>query len=359
MTDQGIGIQDDQKENIFYRYERVEGAEELTGSKGFSIGLHYTRQLVEFLEGSIKVTDNPVGGSVFSFIIPFIGNDDMHYETQHAANGEEIKISLQNKYKEKKVVIVEDDMDMRIYLERMLKNYYTIECLSNGQECLDYMIENMVDLVICDRMMPIMDGDTLCKHLKGNKENQNMPIIMLTAKTDRVSKIQGINLGVDAYITKPFDMDFLIACTNNLLEKRMQIQQQILNLTPLTMEEPENEESVNTLSQRDEEFLNKLYALIDQHLHESDFKINSLCTEMAMSHTKFYTIIKSLTGTNPSNLYTTYRMNKALEMLKSKKYTISEIADKTGFSTLASFSRAFKDYFGTAQQSINELQDKR
>lgn len=347
VKDQGIGITNDQKESIFHRYERVDGAEELTGSKGFGIGLHYTRQLIEFLEGSIKVTDNPAGGSIFSFIIPLIGSEDSHYETQHASNGED-PAAIHERYASKKVLIVEDDIDMRIYLERMLKDFYAIACVSNGQECLDYMKENAVDLIICDRMMPVMDGDTLCKNLKGNKENQNLPVIMLTAKTDRVSKIQGINLGVDAYITKPFDLDYLIANVNNLLEKRMQIQQQILNFTPQTLDEPENKEAVKTLSKRDEEFLKQLYALIDEHLHEVDFKINSLYKEMAMSHTKFYTTIKNLTGENPSNLYTAYRMNKALEMLKSKNFTISEIADKTGFSTLASFSRAFKDYFGTA-----------
>lgn len=348
VLDQGMGISDEQKAQIFTRYERTKNAEQLTDVQGFGIGLHYTKQLLDFLEGDIKVKDNHPSGSVFSFIIPYFGREDSHYESQNAILAAQTQTAKSPKYKDKKVLIVEDDIDMRLYLERLLNVYYHVVSLSNGQDCLDYLKNDQADLIICDRMMPVMDGDTLCQELRANEDNNNLPIIMLTAKTDKVSKIQGLNLGVDAYITKPFDMDYLIANINNLLDRRAKLQNHILNLTSTSLANKEDNEIIQTITSKDEKFLKELYALIDLHLHEPDFKINDLFTEMSMSRTKFYNKIKSLTGNNPSHLYNTYRMNKALELLKSKEYNISEIADKTGFSTLASFSRAFKDYFGIA-----------
>lgn len=356
VKDNGMGIPEYQKTEIFDRYKRAEEMAKQMNINGFGIGLHYTRQLIENHGGDIRVTDNYPKGTIFSFVIPYLCDSETHLSElqSEAFTNETNDISEPPKttFQHKTIVVVEDNIDLNLYLEKTLAQYYKVITMSNGQECLEALPNIEADIIITDRIMPDMNGDQLCKYLRNSIQWSTLPIIMLTAKTDKGSQIQGFNFGADAYITKPFDLDYLIARINNLLSNREIMQQKLLNMT--SEELKKDDRFSHNINPSEREFLEKLYHLIDTHMSEPNFNINSIIQELYMSRTNFYGKIKNLTGQNPSNFYNTYRMNKALEYIRMHKYNLSEIAEMTGFSSLGSFSRAFKEHFGISPSKYKD-----
>ena len=362
VSDQGLGIPDARKEEVFNRYQRLPEAEAKMNATGFGIGLHYARQLVELHGGVIILRDNQPRGSVFSFVLPMLSAENAvpdatslaessgsnlpgPVDANHVANDNRAK------YRQKVIIVVEDDIDLNHYLENSLSPLYHVLPVFNGQECLDLLQTTSADLILTDRMMPVMSGDTLCQRLKATDGPWALlPVILLTARADSASHIQGLHLGADAYLSKPFDLQHLIAQIDNLLRRREALQAHILQLTSNSLVKEENHTATPTdaLPPRDREFLEQIYALIEQHLAEPDFNVNAILRELCISKTNFYNRIKNLTGQGPSNFLAAYRMNRAVEFIQSDKYTLSEIAEKVGFSSLPSFSRAFKDHYGTS-----------
>lgn len=355
VKDTGIGIPPEKKENIFKRFNRLDTKMNVAGS---GIGLHYAQQLAHLHKGSITYKPNVPQGSCF--IVEFPIHREAYHKDEFADNTSFFTTtsilpnpsSTDQSSKEKKatLVIAEDNMEVRNYLQRLLSQDYHIMAASNGEEVLECLALNVPDLILSDIVMPHKDGYELCRIIKASTEWGHIPVVLLTAKSDTQSNIQGLDCGADAYVGKPFDPFYLKAVVENLLANRQKIQRIIQNLTSGHISQEKIHETM--LNEHDHTFLEKLHAQLDQHLDDEEFSINLLAKKLGMSYSSLYARIKSLTGQTPQNFLITYRMNTAMQLLKSGNYTVSEVCYKVGASSLANFSRSFKRQFGIPPSEV-------
>lgn len=325
---------------------------------GSGIGLHYAQQLAHLHKGSITYKPNVPQGSCF--IVEFPIHREAYHKDEFADNTSFFTTtsilpnpsSTDQSSKEKKatLVIAEDNMEVRNYLQRLLNQDYHIMAVSNGEEVLECLALNVPDLILSDIVMPHKDGYELCRIIKASTEWGHIPVVLLTAKSDTQSNIQGLDCGADAYVGKPFDPFYLKAVVENLLANRQKIQRIIQNLTSGHISQEKIHETM--LNEHDHTFLERLHAQLDQHLDDEEFSINLLAKELGMSYSSLYARIKSLTGQTPQNFLITYRMNTAMQLLKSGNYTVSEVCYKVGASSLANFSRSFKRQFGIPPSEV-------
>lgn len=362
VTDDGIGMSQEDVELIFERYKRLTQNERSTVGTG--IGLHYVRQLLLVHKGSIAAEVRPEGGMRFTFAIPV---DESLYDLageptvaaefidgMTTAAAREIlpggNVSGNsgggNPEPRPKIVLVEDNPQLQRYCHSIFAPRFDVFTADNGADGLDLISTEMPDVVITDILMSKMDGYELCFRIKNNVELSHIPVVILTAKATDEEKILGYQRGADVYITKPFNPELLQAVVDNLLTVRGKLRNMILfesgklsTISKAKMEEVK-------LSAADQAFINKLYELIDKNISDSTLNISAISNEMCMSRASFFRKIKSLTGVTPNNFILIYRLNRAIEMIRSQKYRFSEISDLLGFSSQSYFSRCFKQHFG-------------
>jgi len=369
VSDEGIGVPKEKLEAIFNRYERAEiDNEDLSKIDGFGIGLHYTRQLVTVHKGRIIARQNTPKGSIFSFILPMEisleAEEEQNPQAQAPLSEQAVEVTTEVPWEiespadeDTTILIVDDDDDIRDYLSDMFCEDYNILCASNGQDALDIMKKKYVDILICDVMMPGINGYQVCNAVKSDLQTSSIPVILLTAKNDLRSQIQGLNIGADAYIGKPFESEYLKAMVKNILWNRSKKQKAITSSTSTTLAQSEAVQAMENES--DKKFIEKLYKLLDEHLSEAEINIDFLTRELGMSRTGFYMKLKGLTGKSPLQLINDYRMNRALEMLEKGDYSIKEISYLVGYEVRQSFTRSFKKAFGCNPTEYQEkLQQK-
>lgn len=237
------------------------------------------------------------------------------------------------------ILVVEDNEELRVFLNNQLGKYYQIITVSNGVEAMETLKKHIINLIISDVMMPIMDGLELCKSIKSNIETCHIPIILLTAKTTLNNKIEGLKNGADAYIEKPFAMPHLLVQINNLLENRIKLRQNFANSPYI---------ATNSMAQNkaDEDFLNKLTEIVRQNLDDENFNINNLASEMNMSRTSLHRKIKGVTELTPGDFIRIIRLKRAAELLLEGEYRINEICMLVGIHSLSYFSKSFQKQFG-------------
>ena len=351
VADTGIGISPDKMSRIFDRFERV--GEQVGGQlpSGFGIGLNYAQHLAHLHKGEISVQANDPVGSVFTFSFPCRKADFEDANIWQEATEE------QNDTAEAPatagtggvhILVVEDNPDMREYIRGFLRDDFHVTMAGDGEEAWKCIRISAPDLIVSDVMMPYKDGYTLCKEIKNDPEYCHIPVILLTAKTDMENQIHGLELGADGYLGKPFDPAYLTALVRNLIAGRQRLQGLLADRTSST-EEPVEDEA---LSQQDRVFLEKCYRIIDAHLDDEAFGVIGLSMEMGMSRTSIFSKVKALTGQSPQAFLTNYRLNKAMELLKTRDFNISEVAYKVGFATLTGFSRSFKNKFGVPPSAV-------
>lgn len=353
IKDTGIGIPPEKQKEMFKRFKRLNNKTEVMGS---GIGLHYAQQLAHLHKGCITYQANIPQGSCF--ILEFPVNRESYSKNELADestfNTLTTRTVINNqtvtKEKETTLLLVEDNADVRCYLQGLLSQDYNIMTASNGEEALEVLALNVPDLILSDVVMPHKNGYELCRIVKSNINWGHIPIILLTAKHDISSRIQGLDCGADAYVGKPFDPFYLKASIENLLANRRRLQQIIQNSTSGSISREKAHEVM--LSEHDRIFLEDLHARIDQHLDDENFSISLLAKDMNISYSSLYARIKSLTEQTPQNFLITYRMNTAMQLLKSGKFTVSEVCYKVGASSLANFSRSFKRQFGIPPSEV-------
>ena len=353
VADTGIGISPEKMSRIFERYARL--GEQVGGGlpSGFGIGLHYARHLAQIHKGSLSVRANDPIGSVFTFVFPHTKDayaeealwQEERMQPESAASGATPDESVGKI----NVLVVEDNPDMREYISGFLRDDHSVTIAGDGEEAWKLIRISTPDLIVSDVMMPFKDGYTLCKEIKNDPDYCHIPIILLTAKADMDNQIHGLELGADAYIGKPFDPSFFTTVVRNLLANRQRMQKALSERTSATVEPIEEETPVGA---QDKAFLGKLYRIIDEHLSDEEFNVTVLSMEMGMSRTNIFSKLKALVGQSPQTFLTNYRLNRAMELLKTREYNISEVAYKVGFSTLTGFSRSFKNKFGVPPSSI-------
>jgi len=362
VRDSGIGIPKSELTKIFDRFYQVDGSH-TREHEGTGIGLALTKELVELHKGNIFV--DSVEGHWTEVKLNFpLGRehltddeiiDTADFEMRKIENVEEFAKSdseaedllNENLIDKTIVLVVEDNVDVREYIKDALKEHYHIEEAANGEQGLRKAEKFIPDLIVSDIMMPKMDGYELTRQLRQNDKTSHIPIILLTAKSDKDSKLQGLGLGADDYLIKPFDSDELLARIKNLIETRRMLQEKFGAGTAV-LEKSEKAK----LSYIDEQFMNRIMVVIDEHLAEEEFSIEEFGKDVGMSRSQIHRKLKALTGKSTSLYLRTVRLAKAKQMIEEKKGTISEISYQVGFSSPAYFSRCFKEEFGHVPSEV-------
>ena len=355
VKDSGPGIPADQLDKIFERYYQLENQMRGSYNWGTGIGLYFARTLAIMHHGYLKAGNRTTGpGAVFTLILPL---SDMSYGEAEKCLAEDAGLTTpfkirSVKYTElpissddqerKKVLIVDDDADVIHYMKELLSPRFEVMSRFDVDSAYVLMKEEAPDVVISDVVMPGKTGYELCRQIKENIQLSHIPVILLTAKSTVADQVEGLGCGADAYVTKPFEPEYLLALIDSQLRNREKIRTMLVESTDVTgLEE-------NTLPPQDSAFMNELYLLMENEMSNSELDIMRMTEMLHMSRTKFYYKVKGLTGENPSAFFKRYKLNRAAQLLKERKYNISEIADMTGFSTLSHFSTSFKKQFGVS-----------
>ncbi len=355
VSNTGKEIPEDQREKIFERYYQVDNQTEGKYNWGTGIGLYYARSLTELHHGYIKAGVPEEGsGAVFTFILPV--SDDSYTEeerTPERYNQPEafplpdrrnpVTPAPEKDPEEKKtILVVDDDTEVSHYLKTLLSPWYQVICRFDANSALKAIGEELPDLVLSDVVMPDKTGYQLCREIKEDLQLCHIPVVLVTAKATVQNQVEGLNCGADAYVTKPFEPSYLMALIRSQLENR----EKVRNLLGKATQTDNIEE--NILSPQDNAFMTDLYRLMEDGLSNPELDVARMTEMMKISRTKFYYKVKGLTGENPSVFFKTYKLNRAAELISEGKYTVSEIADMTGFNTLSHFSKSFKKQFGTS-----------
>ncbi len=358
VKDTGPGIPEEQIEKIFDRFYQVEGEWKKEGG-GTGIGLSLTKELVSLQHGKITVKSEPDKGSCFTVTMP-LGKDHLK-ENEYLIKtpeevGESMKWSAILEEGEKRVkteeeetgegenpqiLIVEDNPDVRMHILENLEEEFLIKEAANGEEGLEKAIESIPDLVITDLMMPIMDGIEMCKKLKTDERTSHIPVIMLTAKANVESKIEGLETGADDYITKPFNIKELIARVKNLIEQRKKLRERFSRDVKL---EPKD----IAITSADEKFLNRAIGIIDEHMGDFEFDARTFQEEIGMSRSQLFRKLRALTDQSATEFIRAIRLKRAAKLLEEKFGNVAEITYEVGFNNLSYFAKCFKELFGVS-----------
>ena len=352
VKDSGQGIPEDQLERIFERYYQLDNSTRGVYNWGTGIGLYYARALAQMHHGYLKASNRKDAvGAEFTLLIPASESSYTEKEKDYSPENDFVRKqsisyeelpekSEKEESKSHTVLIVDDDTEVVRYMKELLSPYYKVLFKYDADSAFTLLKEAAPDIVISDVVMPDKTGYEFCREIKNNLQLSHIPVILLTAKANVEDKVEGLNCGADAYVTKPFEPQYLIALINSQIKNRENTRKLLSSST----EVEELEE--NTLSEQDSAFMKDLYELMEREISNSELDVTGMTERLHMSRTKFYYKVKGLTGENPSVFFKRYKLNRAAQLLKERKYNISEIADMTGFSTLSHFSTSFKKQFG-------------
>ena len=347
VSDSGIGIPKDKQALLFIRFKQINPSETGTG-----IGLHFVSGLVKVHKGEIRYEDSDKGGACFVVTIPLTAKayedsgviveepkKDQEDEKLSSSEGDFLKQTDLHSLKNYKLLVIEDDPEIRDFLHFQLSNYFQVITAHNGLTGLEMSMEEQPDLIVCDVMMPEMDGYEVTNRLKSEFSTCHIPIIMLTALASVENQLQGIESGADSYITKPFSIRYLLTRIVKLIEQREKLQQKFTKEPGLL---PMPFYSVD----RDNEFMKKVHHIIELNIENPEFSIDSFASTIGMGRTNFFKKVKGLTGYTPNGYLRVIRLKKAAELLSTTNLNVSEVAYKVGLNNPFYFSKCFKEQFG-------------
>ncbi|WP_299320591.1 two-component regulator propeller domain-containing protein [uncultured Maribacter sp.] len=346
VSDDGIGIPLKSQGKIFTRFYQATNSKE--NNTGSGIGLSLVKSLVELHKGTIVVESKPNEGSTFTVEIP-IGRSSYSKKevfefisTKEVAEPEAyvpVKRKTTNTEIKDKVLVIEDNIELRKYLIDYLSGYYKVYEAENGEEGLQLCRKIKPMLCVADVMMPVMDGLEFCNELKNDEFISHIPVVLLTALSENEDQVKGYNVGADAYLVKPFDPSLLKSVIVNIIKTRLELKSKFSN-------EVESEVGLLTHSPVDKALMEQITNIIESRIDDVDLTTNYLCRELGMSSSKLYRKIKELTDLAPNEFIRTIRLKKSAQLLKTKKYNVSEVTDLIGFNDPLYFSRCFKKQFG-------------
>lgn len=363
IEDDGIGINETELERIFDRFYQIRNSQN-NSNIGTGIGLHLTRSLVELHHGSITVENNQgTPGCRFIVRLPLgkehlkpeeidnlaVKQDSVHITTALPTTPlieTPPKTHSKSKYR---VLIVEDDDEIRRYIcQELGRDFHMQEC-RNGKEAFTYILKKTPDLIISDIMMPEMDGMTLCSKVKQNINTNHIPVILLTAKSREEDNLEGLSIGADAYITKPFSIEILRQSTFNLIKSRERLrnnfqgsQTQKERMQELEIESP------------DERLLDRIMKVINDNIANPELNVEMVAETVGISRVHLHRKLKELTNQSTRDLIRNLRLKQAATLLAKKRQSINEVAALTGFTNVAYFSTAFKELYGMTPTAYME-----
>ena len=330
INDDGPGIPEKVQSKIFERFYQLDDS--TMASRGSGIGLSLSSELVELHNGEIKLISNTGQGSHFTVTIPVGIND---YPDEQKVESTLIYPEIDPK--STMILIVEDHEDIRNYLvEELNENYEIIEA-EDGKVGLQKAMAAIPDIIISDVMMPEINGIQLANQLKNNELTAHIPILFLSAKGSMEHKLEGLATGAEDYIQKPFNIQEIKLKIRNLLETRN-----------LLIEKFKKDKEETEPESPDSKYLSKVNSVIQNNLDNSQFSVDLLCTELAVGRSQLYRKILALTGKSIIEYINSYRLSKAMELIKHEDLSLKEIAFKVGYNDNHYFSRSFKKEFGQA-----------
>ena len=342
VKDNGIGIDKENLDKIFKPFFQV--LDNINESKGGTgLGLSIVKSVAEAHGGTVSVDSTPGQGACFTAVLPL--TQTMMMPSERLENGleeeEGIEAGKEDERADEKPVllVVDDNEEMLHFVASHFESNYNVVTATNGQEALDRMAHSKVSLIICDWMMPVMDGVEFLKAVRSNENYSHIPFVMLTAKTDNTSKIESMRCGADAYVEKPFSIGYLDARIENLLEMRRKLREKYSNspFEPITTLAP---------TQVDNELLTRMQKLIDENLGNPDLNVDFLAERLGISRSGLYDKIRSLADVTPHELIQLSRLKKAAEYLAEGKYRVQEVSYMVGINNSSYFSRLFQKQFG-------------
>ena len=375
VRDTGKGISQDEADKIFERFFQAKGA-----ASGTGIGLALVKSFVELHHGEARVESEPGKGSDFIVVIPREQEGDsqvIHNDVdivdnsanasasegknvvdesvlQYIDDGDRSRGKVQQLVSENTnrptVLVIDDNTDIRQYERTLLQDEYIVLEAADGKEGLSVATKEVPDLVICDVMMPVMDGLEFTEQLKTNTATSHIPVIMLTAKNLEEHRAEGYEHGADSYITKPFNSKVLLARIENLLRQR-----QLLKHLYQGSQEAEKEISESHLEDRDKQFLKQLQTIIQQNLSDSEFGVEDMGQQIGLSRVQLYRKVKAMTGSSVVDLLRKARLAKAKRLLETRSMSVSEVAYEVGFSAPSYFTKCFKEEYGMLPGDVGNV----
>lgn len=354
VADTGCGISDADKLHIFDRFYQVHNhMDKVFGGSG--LGLNIAKEYAMMHGGNISVNDNLENngkGTVFTMVLPVIEEETEASPTIGNASDEpalnesdaitaSAEQGKQNRKRE--VLVVDDSEDFLSFMSEILSTQYIVRTATNGKEALAEIAKHRPDAILSDVMMPVMDGNALCKAVKENRKTCSIPFIMLTARISTECKIEGFASGADEYITKPFNLDLLNMRISKLIESCSP------NGTRQTIVPTITEEQVVSA---DQQLIDRATAYVEKRLSDPDLSVEALSEALGMSRVNMYKRILSVTGTTPSEFIRNIRLRHAEQLLREGSLNVSEVAYKVGFNQPRNFSKYFKDFYGILPSAL-------
>lgn len=355
VSDTGVGIPINKQGKVFERFYQVES--EHVGS---GIGLSLVQRLVELHHGHIELDSEEGKGSTFSVYLP---QDISVYKATELASAEAKKEEEQvystnskemyfidtekvenevidsGDKKRGTILIVEDNNEIRHYLSSGLAELFNTWEAGNGEEALEILKENEVDIIVTDVMMPVMDGIKLCKSVKQNIRTCHIPVLILSAKSEIKDQMEGLQVGADDYIPKPFSLAVLTTKIQNMMRTRRRMLERYSKSLDV---EPEK----ITFNAMDEALLKRAVTIVEKNMDNIEFSTDEFAREMNMSRSNLHLKLKAITGESTIDFIRKIRFNEAAKLLKDGRYTVSEVSTMVGFNTPSYFATSFKKYFG-------------
>ena len=368
VQDSGMGIPEKEQKKLFKDVYRASNAVN-SKTTGNGLGLMLIKKLIKMHNGTISIKSSQHKGTMVSFTIPHhlermkdvvivtppknMVDDKQLPEIEVINNPNEEHQTKQNL---PKLILAEDNQDLREYLVNAFQKDFNIYPCTNGREVMQALKTFEPELIITDIMMPEMRGDELCVAVKSNLETSHIPVILLTAMGDEGSIIQGLNIGADEYIVKPFNMNILRACINNILHNREMLRKKFAQMT--FEAEPTEEPPVPTINPLDWKFITTLQQYVENNADNTELNVDQLCTAMHMSRTSLYNKLKALTGEAPADFIRNIRLKTAIKMLENGELNITEITERTGFCDSKHFREVFKKYYGVSPSKYMKNTDQ-
>ena len=370
VRDSGPGIAADRIPHIFNRFYQAEDSQQQM-QEGTGIGLSLTKELVKLHLGKIWVDSVEGKGSVFSVFLPFdnhSGNTDIIIDRKTDNIEKEIPEKEEGSFDEDNeencleitneidqnisnsnipiVLIVEDNADMRTFIKGYLSDIYDVTEAADGEEGFSKSVGEIPDLIISDVMMPKMDGNEMCAKLKTDERTSHIPIIMLTAKSGSDSKIEGLEAGADAYLTKPFDGKELLIRVKNLISQRQKLREFFSNQVTSADHSPLTNLEASGISSMDQQFVEKAVKVVEENMTNPDFSVEMFGREMALSRVQLHRKLKAIVNQSASTFVRTLRLQRAALLLSKQAGNVTEIAYDVGFNNLSYFAKCFHDKYG-------------
>ncbi|MCM1501123.1 MAG: ATP-binding protein [Bacteroidales bacterium] len=362
VKDSGPGISPEDIDNIFNRFYQSQYQNSPTYT-GTGIGLSLTKGIVELHHGRIDVYSKPGEGATFRV---FLRCGTEHFTQEELAEGQEdirqdsfkeieastpadvMETADVSAEKSLKLLIAEDNAELREMLRKIFEPVYATIAVEDGRQAWESIQKEMPDIVVSDVIMPGMSGTDLCRNIKNNMETCHIPVVLLTAKSTVSQNLEGLYSGADDYISKPFNINILLARCNNLVNNRVMLYEKFSRKVQASPQ-------ILATNPLDKKLMDMVMKSIDEHIDNTEFNVDRLAAETGVSRTKLFSKLKAITGMTPADFILTVRLKKAAVMLKENpELNISEISDRLGFSSPRQFSKFFKEKYGIIPQEYRK-----